>query len=493
MEKITKLIASLSGREVKMYYKFAALSGKNRNNLKIRLFEIAKQNPQISDMEAKKMLGRQSEAAFSMLKSRLQDDITKVILFNGDESRFFSPSFKARYKSLKLIAEAYLLENRDLKTLAHDKIVKAELLVKKYEHITIKNVINEYLLNTQLISRGPSIYKKVKAKVAEDINTHAAVVKAQDLIKQINISSIYGSNKEKTKLELAMIASNEISELIKDNDSIRVKFYYLRSQMEIHELKQDFNGYFNDSLQFLDLVSNNAALRSSDNIGGATMIAALACMHLRNYEEALNFCKKGQPFFFKNSNNDINLRSIHVRALIGLRRYEEAKTTINYIRELKTIKRGSFNYSRWLYYDANIKFLMGDFAGAMNLLKRHSYIKSDRSGWRLGYKILEMMCIVEMHNYDWLPYRLETFRKLISDIKTENTERPKLILKLLNRLSKENFDFVKATKKMQAEFDLLKSNTGDYYCQPEGYEVIRFDLWWEGKLEAAQQKKVRVS
>ncbi|HNE45931.1 MAG TPA: hypothetical protein PLT99_14965, partial [Chitinophagales bacterium] len=75
MEKITKLVHSLSNREVKLFYKYNALSGKKTNNLKIRLFEIAKQNPEISDIEAAKILGKKVDAAFSMLKHRLQEDI----------------------------------------------------------------------------------------------------------------------------------------------------------------------------------------------------------------------------------------------------------------------------------------------------------------------------------------------------------------------------------------------------------------------------------
>ena len=97
------------------------------------------------------------------------------------------------------------------------------------------------------------------------------------------------------------------------------------------------------------------------------------------------------------------------------------------------------------------------------------------------------MCIVELGNYDWLPYRIDTFRKLVNDIKKENTARPKLMLKLLKRLIKENFDFDTTTAKMQQELSLLQSNTGEYFCDILGYEVIRFDEWWVSKLKAPSE------
>ncbi|HNO28687.1 MAG TPA: hypothetical protein PKN15_07845, partial [Chitinophagales bacterium] len=106
MEKITKLVHSLSNREVKLFYKYNALSGKKTNNLKIRLFEIAKQNPEISDIEAAKILGKKVDAAFSMLKHRLQEDIYRILVFSVDESKFYSKTFKARYEVFKLLAQS---------------------------------------------------------------------------------------------------------------------------------------------------------------------------------------------------------------------------------------------------------------------------------------------------------------------------------------------------------------------------------------------------
>ena len=90
MEKITKPVHSLSNREVKLFHKYNALSGKKTNNLKIRLFEIAKQNPEISDIEAAKILGKFVFTGLEMIPSdiRIAKMIDIVLRFRSVELKW---------------------------------------------------------------------------------------------------------------------------------------------------------------------------------------------------------------------------------------------------------------------------------------------------------------------------------------------------------------------------------------------------------------------
>ncbi len=485
MEKITKLIKTLSPREIRLYYKYAELSGKKRNNLKIKLFEIARNNPEISDIEAAKLINSPTGAAFSMLKSRLYHDVLKVLSVDIDSSTFFSKSHWVRYSIHLLMTEYFILDNRNLLDHSFELLRKAEQLAKKYELPTLNVLVNEILINSKQVHKGPTVYARFKDNIFKDIEFQTESILAQDYFKQLLVPGLYSANKSKSQVEVAKLATENLGEITKKNPSVRIAFYYLRSQLEYTELTQDFKSNLKYAKEFLGLVNGNLVLKSSDNLGGAHIMLSLAYLHLGEYNKSIEHSIEASNYFFKEGANSITQKGLLFCAQIGNKDYTNGEATVDSLRNSKFIKRGSFNYSRWLYYDANIKFLNKDHKSALNLLNRHSFLKSDRSGWRLGYKILEMMCIVELHHYDWLPYRLETFRKLLSDIKKESTARPKLILKLLNRLVKENFDFDLTTRKMQAEFDLLQSNSGEYYCYPLGYEVIRFDVWWAGKMKHA--------
>jgi hypothetical protein len=141
------------------------------------------------------------------------------------------------------------------------------------------------------------------------------------------------------------------------------------------------------------------------------------------------------------------------------------------------------HYDKWLYYSANIEFMQGDYKSVLKTLKRHSFIKTDKSGWRLGFRILELMALVELEQYDNLPYRLDTFRKMLSSITEADVTRPRAVWVLMNRLVKESFDFKAVDKKQKEEIGLLRAGEGNYFWDPRGYEIIRFDEWWAGKVK----------
>lgn len=488
MEKITKLIQTLSSREIRLFRKYAALSGKKKNNLKIRLFNISCENPEISDMDAIKLLNMPNDASFSMLKSRLYNQLLDFLLVVTDNKNFYNKAFWIRYTMLKSLMLVYALDNRDLGTHSNFLISKADQLAQKFDQPTYRVLVNELILNSRPFMKGAATSKKVKEAMMQSLDSQSDIINIQNVFKQLASISTYNSNQINTQLVFIESKLQEIEEIYKRNPSPRISFYYLRSKITHAMTTQDFRGYLNYSVQFLNLVNTELSLKSNDNLGGAYANISQANIYLGNYIEAIEASYKSETLFFKNSNNDINIKSLRFVAHLRLKDFIACDELVKQVRAIKRIRRGSFHYSKWLYLDANIKFIQGDYKATLQLLDRHSFLKTDRTGWRLGYKILEMMCIVEMGNYDWLPYRIDAFRKLVSDIKKENTARPKLILKLLKRLIKENFDFDATTKKMSEEYALLQSNTGDYFCDMLGYEVIRFDEWWAGKLKPTTEE-----
>lgn len=483
MEKITKLIQALSSREIRLYPKYAAISGKKKNNLKIRLFNISCENPEISDIEAAKLLDMPNGASFSMLKSRLYNDLLDFMLVITDSKSFYNKAFWIRYSMLKSLMLVYALDNRDLGNNSNYLITKAEQMAKKFDQPTYMVLINEIILNSKPYLKGPSTSRKVKEAMVQSLDSQSDLINIQNIFKQLISITIYNSNQINAQLNFIESKLQEIEEIYKRNPTPRISFFYFRSKISYFFNIQDFNNLHTYSIKLLHIVESEISIRSNDNLGGALLTLGNSLIYLNKYAESLEALQRGISLFFKSSNNEINAKASMFLSYLRLKDYSACDELVRQVRSLKRIKRGSFHYSKWLYLDANIKFIQGDYKTTLQLLDRHSFLKSDRTGWRLGYKILEMMCIVEMGNYDWLPYRIDAFRKLVTDIKKENTARPKIMLKMLKRLIKENFDFDATTAKMQQEFALLQSNTGDYFCDILGYEIIRFDEWWASKLK----------
>lgn len=484
MKKITQLVSSLSAYEVKLVQKYYTMSPKIEHNLKIKLFEIALKNPAISDSEAAKLLGSKTKAAFGMLKIRLQEDIMKVLIVEGKDKIFTTKYFKARHKVHYLMLEMDILEDRNLREQATEAILKAKRIAKKHELINDLVVINDIIINGHLIRRGGTkMFKKIRKTGIEELKRADDLFWGTDYFKQMLMPNYNDANKKITRAEKSKITVEKLEQLSEQSDVSKIKSFHLRSKYNyLFDLKQ-----YEDAKQvgkdFIQFVMSNYVLNTSDNKGGGHMMVAACCLNLYQYKEAIQYVDQGLDYFYKDSPNQINLQEKKFLSLFYSRDFEKAKLLSDYIRQIKTVKPGTFLYAKWLYYHANIEFANKDYKSTLKTLKRQSFLKSDKSGWRLGYRILELMSLIDLEQYDAIPFRLETFRKLLRTITKENVERPKLILLLLNRLVKENFDFKLVSEKHKDILELLQTAEGLYYWDAESYEVTRFDEWWATKLK----------
>lgn len=483
MKKITQLVNSLSASEVKLIRKYYSISAKIEHNLKIKLFEIALVNKNISDNDAAKLMGKPNNAAFSMLKSRLQEDIMKILIVEGKDKIFSTKYFKARHKVHFMLLEMDILEDRNLREQATETILKAKRLATKFELVNDLVVINDIILNGHTIRQGPGAYKKMRSQGISGLSKADDLFWGTDFFKQSSFPTLFKANSTNSRIESAKIAIDKLGELSERSDLSRLQYFFLRSKINFNRESQDLQEWKKYALEFLNFIQTNPILNTSDNNGGAHMMIADHYLHTRKYAKAISYSEKGLDFFYKDSPNQIMMYELIFLSYFFNKKYDNANEIVTYVKNIKSVKPGTFPYSKWLFFSATVEFAFKDYKKVLTTLKRQSFLKTDKTGWALGYRILEIMSLVELENYDALPYRLDTFRKQLSKITKENVSRPKLFLQIMNRLIKDNFDFKLVNQKQAESLQLLRDGKEKYFWNPRSYEVIRFDEWWDTKLK----------
>jgi len=483
MKKISQLVKTLSASEVKMIRKYYSISPKIEYNLKIKLFDIALKNEKISDVEAAKLLGKHNNAAFSMLKSRLHEDIMKVLIVEGKDKIFTTSYYRARHKVHYMMLESDILDSRNLSDLANETLIKARRIAQKYELVNDLIVINDMIINAYHLKRGPASFKRMRTESIKELSNADKLFWGTDFFKQITMPTLYSTNKNISTLDASKLAIDNLAELTKDSDVSRLQYFYLRAKILYNMELKNYRAARKYSIEFQKFIQCTEPLNSSDNNGGAHMLIGVTSLYLHQFASTIKYAYGGLDYFYKDSNNQVSMYELVFHASFYKKDYNKAKEIVDYVKGIKTIKAGSFLYSKWLYFNANIEFATKDPKSTLKTLKRHSFLKTDKSGWRLGYRILELISLLELENYDVLPYRLETFRKLLSSISKENVTRPKAMLLLMNRLVKSNFDFKMVSEKMHDTLQLLRDGKDNYAWDMRGYEIIKFDEWWDGKLK----------
>ena len=115
---------------------------------------------------------------------------------------------------------------------------------------------------------------------------------------------------------------------------------------------------------------------------------------------------------------------------------------------------------------------------ALDSLSTITEIIKNNSGWDFTRRILEIMCYIEQDEIDLVEFRIDTFRKVLAKDNNKNLQRIKVIYKILITLKKYGFNF-KRTKELEKDnLSLLQKGEDEYYWDPLGFEIIRFDVWF---------------
>ncbi len=485
MEKLTQLIHTFSASEIKTIKKFYSLKSSSQSSMRFKLFLLILDKPGISDHEAALFFNKTpSDTSFSMLKKRLRDDLVRLVVWEHRRTKFRTPVFKARFECRLLIAESEILIARGATEMAIDCLQKAKRLAETFELTNELIIINEQLIQKVAIREGIKTYTRLAAESIAQFDTIKFKFKAQDYLRQLTIPNLFQTNKESSYLKKAAAANRQLRKLSETSNSIEIRFWHLRSEIFYNHLRKNYEEAYQHGLAFVQLIEDSPVVYSLDNMGGANMQLAMITLNLNRLEDAAVFATQSATFFKMGSPNYANAKDIFFLAKYYQGDLATAEVVLKELMQLKSMRANKFMQSKWAYFNANLCFSAGKYDEALALLQQQTELFSDKSGWRIGIKILEMMCIVEMHNDDWLDFRIETFRKLLSDVKNENILRAKLVYKLFKTYIKVGYNWKKTVDQLPEHVMHLKSGVGDYFWDPAGHEMQRFDMWLDTKLPA---------
>ncbi|MBK7035140.1 MAG: hypothetical protein IPH42_02055 [Bacteroidetes bacterium] len=453
MKKITQLIQTFSPNEINSLRKYYAINSRQDSILRNKLFEIVVENNPKSDKEAAEKLGTKTGAAFSMLKKRFYQDALKILFWGEGSKRFKSKFYESRYRVRMMIMEADILLDRQLITSAREVLVKAERIADKYELTEELLLLKDLKQTRRGLSRTlPKYHQLTKDKITH-INDIKDKILAFDYHRQITMPNIYNANKDLTYIEKSKEANILLKELVDRNPNANILSSYLKSQIVYYHLTSDYMECLNVALPYAELIRTSPAVHSKDAMGSAGLYLSNINLQIYNFSESIKYANDYMHYFYNGSPNQEALHENLFVCYLMLKDYSNAYKQIEIVSKFKIVKPGNLIFSRWVFYRANLDFAQKNFNEALELLQKQTMLTKDKSGYWVGYKILEMLCIIELKNYDWLEYRTETFRKLLSKVKTKNVARPKIILHLLKALIKENYNFETVTKKIKWKLD----------------------------------------
>ncbi|MBK7568067.1 MAG: hypothetical protein IPI31_09615 [Bacteroidetes bacterium] len=353
-------------------------------------------------------------AAFSMLKKRLYNDALKILFWGEGSKRFKSKFYESRYQVRMMIMEADILLDRQLITSARDVLVKAEKIANKYELDEELLLLKDLKQTRRGLSRTLPKYLQLSKDKVLHIDDIKDKLMAADYQRQIIMPNLYAANKDLSYIEKSREANKLLKELVDRNPNANILAYYYRSQIVFYHLTSDYVEGLKVALKYADLIKNSPAVHSKDAMGSAGLYLSNISLQLYKFDDSIRYAVDHMDYFYHGSPNQVGLYENLFVAYLTTKEFIKAEAQIKIVTSFKIVKTGNVFHSRWMFFRANYEFALNNFSESLAILQKQTTLTKDKAGWWLGYKILEMLCIIELKNYDWLEYRTETFRKLLS-------------------------------------------------------------------------------
>jgi tetratricopeptide (TPR) repeat protein len=437
------------------------------------------------------LYGKEKLSAVAKLKSRLFQYILEILSSDKmlSKEQLFDPADKQIIRIRKKMLQyrvIYRKKNKtDITVLSHllSEIIKE---AKEHEQYDILTEALYFKKNMLLIRKGFSEVKQIEKQIELYTYAYKAVLKAndyyfelitnQDLLKQRKPDEIKGLLKE---------AIIEIENYIKITDSASIK--YICKLLQLDELIREnkHETCIDTCLDILNILNNYKHLYRMERIGFVYDNISLCQVYKKDFNNAILSVEKAQQYYSPDSFSYMISKQQEFIACFYGSAYNRAYSIILELLKLPIINAGEFRHDKYLFFEASTLFKLGNYRSAINICNQALEISKDKGRWDIGIRYLQVMCFVELLQYDQAYSSIEAFRKVISRSNDKDicTLRDELIYRALNEFASTAFSNIPTPKLIEIIENLSSKdsvNSWNYYS----HELIPVNKWIESKIKS---------
>lgn len=481
MKNLCDLIDSFNDEEAELVVKHYLLK-RNSYSKRLKLFNMIRLEGIKDDyIAAKRLYNKKPNAAFCQLKKRLREDILNLLLVFNLQPENLSGYSEAEMQASKQIMQAKLLIKRGLKSSGMVLLKKAFKLAGEYEAFEVQTLAYEAIrshsdglaeaselagLEVQFSRNVDILYDLINLKIDHSNDSFLCREYEPHLI---------GVDHDNWQRNTAIL--NEATR------SARLKFQYTM------KLSREF---FNQKLyqkaretaeEILPLLDHENQVLTKNQKGNYYFLFSKILMQLRFFKEAVFYAEKAGSYF-----GQLNILKSKAYLLIcrGYFYNEELGNSLEFVGRLEEMNHSgeSPDLNTIALLKAWYSFGTDDYIASIKNLNNCFKLSGRHSEIALNGKMLELMNLLEMKDYGWFDYKLDSFRKYMSNFRPMvNISRYKLIYKLFGQLKKYRIEQTETDGgKLQELIQLLSEKGKPYSWNPLGYELYPVQNWAQTKL-----------
>jgi len=440
---------------------------------RLQLFDVVKNNLATDNNSACHLLYNQEpDSSFCHLKARLKKDLLNFLILFPPSKSCKNLIEKMDLECRKSFIQAKILINRGELSEAHTILKQTLKLTKRYDIIDLQIAITDLLRSTFNIDKKQ--YSKYTKEASNNVQLQSTLIAAKTfddtLHRDNNILHDETTSEQITKMELLYAATK----------SPNLGYWFFSSKMQFYRLQGNLKLSYLNGLRFSHLVETQPALDSTLNKIQAKNKLALILIQLQNRERAQKLLKEALSLSAPETEEWLMTLENLFRVRFINRDYKLSAEAINRVLKNKYLKREQKEWAKWTFYRSCLKFVLKDFKSSMFLLNQSDLVSKEKSMLCLEHRLVEMLNLIELEDYDLLDYKTENFRKLIEYHSHFSTARTRSIVKLFKSFIRNSYSFDKTWEEEQGIREKLSLRNSKSHTTP----LIDINYWWEGKIEA---------
>lgn len=480
MQSLTQIIGVLKPGEVRLIRNYYKVQSNGEVQKRLGLFDLIRLGKVTNDQEAARAIYKQApNSAYSHLKARLQKDILSLLLLQEGSKRYETKYAQAVFDCRRMVIEGQMLIERGAYTMGVEVLTKAGKLADKYELYLEDVAINDILRSHLGVKKGIKAYNKYDKEISRKVSRMEKLLQAKDYYHRMVVPNLFQKNREQHYTDYSKEALETLEKYYKETKSANIGYYYYHISIYYHQIHRNMEEALESAKNFLKLIEKHPAISSTSRVASANFQIAVNMAYMKRYEEAMRYAEVASKKFVKGLINELASLEMLFYAALHNGDYDMCRQVLDRARAHPKINANKQYPAKWDYYEANLLFCQGKYEEASAKLIGYSELLKDKAGWLLGHKMLELMCMFMQDELDLMDFRTESLRKLLQRQKGENVQRSKTMMKVLETYMRLGGNLKKTREKEAERLELLRQAEGAHSWDPLGFELVRFDTWFD--------------
>lgn len=427
-----------------------------------------------------KLYGKEPNNTFRVTKSRLKKMLENAVIHDKSLTDY-SPSVNARLQARKKFLQGEILLGRGAYAASKNLLLQVVSTAKKFQ-LYEDEFQAEMLLYRNYSNRSSVVdFSKQTQHILELNRTRFLLT--QGSILYYRLSNVFAHQTLPiNELEENRTYIEELKEIAQETGHHQITRYYLLSELYYHELAALDEKALEFGLAYREHVHSTPELSSPQNLAIAEGYLGEIYLRLGRFDQAEEASSKSLSGFTKDQMNYMRGLELAFRIAFFSGARERAEAIIHEARSHSLfVEEDEFEGSkhlvgRWHYFYAAFQFKNGNFKEANRELQGTSALLSDKKGWNLLVRRLEILILHELGHIDLLETKIQNLRQFVKRTQKKSARaRSSEVLKLLLVWHRTGYNKAKAlTEGAELIKDLEIMVESRYGGESD---LIQFDEW----------------